>query len=59
VGKVQSTPFGVVKFGFGKFEFASLSEISLPYAEAEIARGIHSIAELKLPAEVKQQLLAR
>ena len=57
--QIQFAPLRVVVTHLGKLEVAGLRKITLAVAEAEILCGIAAIAELKFPAEVEEQLLAR
>src|ERR1017187_7678589 len=57
MGKVQRAPLGVVKLGLCEIEVAGLGKITLAESKIEIARRIIAIAEEKLPAEIKQQVL--
>ena len=59
VRQIQRPPLGVVEFGFGEVEVAGLGEVALSVAEAQVACWIVAVAELELPAEVEEQLLAR
>jgi len=59
VGQVQRAPLGVVKPGLGEGEIAGLGKVSLAHTEAQIAGRVGAVAELKLPAKVEEQPLAR
>src|ERR1035438_9536019 len=59
VRQIEGPPFRVVKFLRGKQEFARLGEISLPHAKAQIVQRVGGMSLKKLPAKIKEQMLAR
>ena len=51
--------FRIIELCFGELEFSGLGKVTLAVAETEIKGRIHSVAELKLPPEIEEKLLAR
>src|SRR5580658_6566417 len=57
--QVYHAPLRIVELGFCEFEFAGSRKISLTIAESQISGWVSAVSELKLPAEIEQQLFAR
>ena len=59
VRQVQRAPLRVVKFSLGESKLAGLGEVALSVSKAQVAGRVAAMAELELPAEIEEQLLAR
>src|SRR6185437_6600170 len=57
--KIQRSPIRGVKLLRGKLELARLGEVTLVFAETEVARRIVGMTEAEFPSEIHEQAFAR
>ncbi len=59
VRQVERSPLRIVELCRGKLEVPGLGEISLAFAESQVAQRIAAVSLKELPAKIKQQMLPR